>query len=88
MIKLNPITTKVSTGDFYETTVEVCGKDYPLVIYYIHHPAIPGNETDLPEKEYLEFTSVLLEVMEDWVELKSTSDWDLMMEDEILESLQ
>ena len=72
---------------YYETTVDLCGKDVPVTVGYTFHKGYPETREEPGERDHVELTSVMLDVQGDLVEIETSEEWDEEIMEEIMESL-
>jgi len=87
---MNAITTKcVIPGQYIESTVELGGMDYKVLVYYSRHKGIQAQMEDglvisPAEPPFVEITNVLIEINDDFIQLKTSKQWDEDMIEEII----
>jgi len=88
---MNTITTKcVIPGQYIESTVELGGMDYKVLVYYDRFKGLPaerekgGMVISPAEPPFVEITNVLIEINDDFFQLETRKQWDEDMVEEII----
>ncbi|MCF6327565.1 MAG: hypothetical protein L3J21_09785 [Devosiaceae bacterium] len=77
----------VKLGNFHHVVIDSDVGDLKVVAYYQNYPAIPGNETDIPELAYVEINAVYLTDGDEFFLINPSKEWIKLIEDEILDSI-
>ncbi len=76
----------MSVIETYETTTEICGGEYKVIVRYCYYPAIKGGSVSKPEPAFVEVMNVSVRIGNALVELETSQDWDTEIGEEILEN--
>ncbi len=76
----------MSVIETYETTTEICGGEYKVLVRYCYYKPIKGGSVCRPEPPLADVLDVNVRIGNALVELETTLDWDTEMGEEILEN--
>ncbi len=76
----------MSVIETYETTTEICGGEYKVIVRYCYYKPIKGGSVSMPEPALADVLDVNVKIGNALVELETTLDWDTEMGEEILEN--
>ena len=85
---MNQITKKcVKPGNHHETSTEILGVKYPVIVGYEPVKGYPANEIEPGVDDYVEVLSVMLEIGGDLIEVGTSQEWDEEIAEEIQDKL-
>ncbi len=76
----------MSVIETYETTTEICGGEYKVIVRYCYYKPIKGGSVCRPEPAFVEVITASVKIGNALVELETTLEWDAEMGEEILEN--